>query len=884
MKATRVVAGCLLFGLLFWFSRSSLGGASRPVTKPPVQPGILTGPPVDPPAISGQWFRAVGSGSESYRPFEFHDDPMAGYAGSAAISGRVIAIGFAMTPPPQAITSFVILATIVNDNTEQGLWMNGTNSHGEFLVYSAAPYTGDLINVKLTVSFALTDLTNVPPVWVSPYFKIEPFIIAENEDQAAWYCWNPDDPDPGHNPKGHYYVPTWDFGNIPAGQLVTRPLAFSVSGAGLPPTDPRYAVLISSYTNGTDVLFNRSTSLKISEWLDNLAIDDGSILPPGAESASDVSVFHFVVEEEGYLDFGDAPDPAYPTLLVNNGARHTIVPSVFMGSLIDAEADGQPDAQASGDDTTNLDDEDGVSFAGPLYAGASGTTLVACSVSGYLWAWMDFNANGSWSDSGEMIAGGATVTSGLNAVVFSIPATSFVGKTFARFRFTTMPAVLAPTGPASDGEVEDYQVTIEQMEESTLDFGDAWDSGGIGLSYPTLLVNNGARHAHVPGVFLGAYIDTEPNGQPTPSADGDDNNPPLGMDDEDGVSLPNTLYAGSTAQVTVVASTSGFLNAWVDFNANMSWADPGERVFNQVALAAGTNVLSFPVPMPPQLVSGGPHSRWRFCQSMVPGISYTGLVMDGEVEDHEVRLEAVDFGDAPNSYDTLLSNDGARHRVPSAYWLGPMSPDIEPDGQPNANATGDDLNNTADEDGVSLVSPLIRGTTATVIVVASTSGVLEAFVDWNADGDWAELGEALPSAIIAAGANTITITVPPHAAIGPTFARFRFGSSAVGAWTGLAPDGEVEDYAVTIYQPPPAADVVITNVNLVASPERITVTWRAESNVVYETQQTTNMLDATNLVWTPWGGYVIGPTNWQNDTNLGANVKSYRIAVPFPAP
>src|SRR5262249_17402551 len=32
------------------------------------------------------------------------------------------------------------------------------------------------------------------------------------------------------------------------------------------------------------------------------------------------------------LDFGDAPEPAYPTLLARDGARHVVVPGVFLGS------------------------------------------------------------------------------------------------------------------------------------------------------------------------------------------------------------------------------------------------------------------------------------------------------------------------------------------------------------------------------------------------------------------------------------------------------------------------------------------------------------------------------------------------------------------------
>ncbi len=62
------------------------------------------------------------------------------------------------------------------------------------------------------------------------------------------------------------------------------------------------------------------------------------------------------------MDFGDAPDPTYATLLANNGARHVIVTGYRLGATVDAEADGLPSTLADGDDLNNTDDEDGVSL------------------------------------------------------------------------------------------------------------------------------------------------------------------------------------------------------------------------------------------------------------------------------------------------------------------------------------------------------------------------------------------------------------------------------------------------------------------------------------------------------------------------------------------
>jgi len=70
-------------------------------------------------------------------------------------------------------------------------------------------------------------------------------------------------------------------------------------------------------------------------------------------------------EQQELLDFGDAPDsalaPGYPTLLINNGARHglgapTLGPNP--GGLKDLEFDGQPTANADGDDLNPLAADD----------------------------------------------------------------------------------------------------------------------------------------------------------------------------------------------------------------------------------------------------------------------------------------------------------------------------------------------------------------------------------------------------------------------------------------------------------------------------------------------------------------------------------------------
>jgi len=487
-------------------------------------------------------------------------------------------------------------------------------------------------------------------------------------------------------------------------------------------------------------------------------------------------------------DFGDAPAP-YPTLLANDGARHDVGAGwVFLGNLIDAELDGQPNATATGDDINNLPDEDGVSLASLLVPGESAVIHVTASVNGFLSAWVDFGADGSWAEAGDQIFNNVPVSAGLNALAFNVPLTAARGThTFARVRFSTG-TITNYTGWAADGEVEDYRWYIEE-----LDYGDAPDP-----TFPTLRANNGARHVLMRAptggfVCMGALIDSETNGQPNPTATGDDI---ANLADEDGVTLLTPLLPGQLAAVQVVASIpNGILNAWIDFGADGSWAQPGDQIAAGLVLpVAGPNVVNF---MVPANAAAGSNVFARFRFSTQPGpLPFVGIAPNGEVEDYLWHIDQLDFGDAPDpTFPTLLTNNGARHVIGPLY-LG-AGVDAETDGQPNATATGDDLAGLDDEDGVSCPTALIANAPATIQVVSSGTGLLQGWFDFNCDGDWTDVNEQpIRDYAVAAGTNLVQIFVP-NAVPGKSFARFRLSTLRGLSFTNQAPDGEVEDYAIT---------------------------------------------------------------------------------------
>ena len=329
-------------------------------------------------------------------------------------------------------------------------------------------------------------------------------------------------------------------------------------------------------------------------------------------------------------DWGDAPDPTFPTLVGNQGARHNMISKLCLGALVDGDRNGQPNANATGDDIDGSDDDDGVTFTTLIEMGNSVTVDVAASGQGLLNAWIDFNGDGDWDDTGEEIFTNQSLTGGVNSLSFNVPVGTFHGTTFARFRFST-DQNLTVSGPATDGEVEDYQVII-----GAYDFGDAPPP------YPTMLKDNGARHRIVQGVYLGQGVDAEPDGKPDGKASGDDGD---GYDDEDGVVFPKPLVPGDTAIVQVTASVEGMLKAWIDFNRDGDWEDEGEEVLES-QLGAGANELQFPVPGDAE--TGETYARFRFSDAIIE--FPTGPADAGEVEDIIVGIRPLmyyEYGDAP---------------------------------------------------------------------------------------------------------------------------------------------------------------------------------------------------------------------------------------------
>ncbi|MDB6031656.1 MAG: C-terminal target protein, partial [Verrucomicrobiales bacterium] len=272
-----------------------------------------------------------------------------------------------------------------------------------------------------------------------------------------------------------------------AGGLAT----LSVSATGTAPIQYQW------FFNATNLLAGQTNTLLTLANAQKTNTGNYAVIVANAAGSITSSVARLTILE---ADFGDASGPGYPTTLANNGARHLLAPGVFLGSRIDFEPDGQPTSSANGDDLNGLNDEDGVLFTGPLHVGQTETIRVVASTNGFLSGWIDFDRNGSWAEAGEKVFVNQPLFAGTNQLSVTTPPGAGAGATFARFRFSTA-LNIGLGGEAPDGEVEDYQVTVQPSTDLALGVSaPAGVANGSNLALTFAVTNKGPSAAS--GVVL----------------------------------------------------------------------------------------------------------------------------------------------------------------------------------------------------------------------------------------------------------------------------------------------------------------------------------------------------------------------------------------------
>ncbi|MCK7595040.1 GEVED domain-containing protein [Pseudomarimonas salicorniae] len=201
------------------------------------------------------------------------------------------------------------------------------------------------------------------------------------------------------------------------------------------------------------------------------------------------------------------------------------------------------------------------------------------------------------------------------------------------------------------------------------------------------------------------------------------------------------------------------------------------------------------------------------------GINFSVGGPGGNFHTLDMGFVMSDLGDLPDSgagvgagnYETLLANGGPVHPILAGLRLGSVVDD-EADGVPSLGADGDDLAGAPDdEDGVdvsdlslSVGSPALIDITATN--TTGSAARVCGFIDFNGDGDFLDAGEST-SVAVPDGSNDAALLlnfgVVPAGSASNTYARFRLSTDTVSVCSanGSAPDGEVEDYPVSIATP-----------------------------------------------------------------------------------
>ncbi|MEL7038275.1 MAG: Ig-like domain-containing protein, partial [Cyanobacteria bacterium J06592_8] len=471
---------------------------------------------------------------------------------------------------------------------------------------------------------------------------------------------------------------------------------------------------------------------------------------------------------------------------------HSINQSLGLGTaVIDSELAPQPTLNADGDDLngTTPDDEDAFTSLPSLI-----TTDTSYSLSvpitnttanpANLVAWIDLNGDGSFTSS-EGVS--ATINPGETSTSLTWDSTTApefanitAGISYARFRISSDPLTTADfTGSATDGEIEDHILTI--LAPPTIDLDG--DNDGTDFTTPfdgtPIAIGNNVQVADPDSSFISQAVITltNPEDGTAETLEIDPANLPPGISiiSNDGI----TIVLGGDATPENYAAVI----ETITYNNTAPNRNPSPRTI-EVQVTDPDNLTS-------------------------------------NIAQTTITLAPSDFGDAPASFGN------PSHSINQSLGLGTAVIDSELAPQPTLNADGDDLNGTTpdDEDAFTTLPNLNANASSYSLDVPVTNSIgaeatLVGWIDFNGDGGFTV--EEAVSTNVPDGSTSATLTwdattAPGFGNIIPglSYTRFRISTDPNLTATNAAPDGEVEDYSLTIIQGPTAVDdSAITPVNV----------------------------------------------------------------------
>ncbi len=397
------------------------------------------------------------------------------------------------------------------------------------------------------------------------------------------------------------------------------------------------------------------------------------------------------------------------------------------------------------------------------------------------------------------------------------------------------------------------------MPDVEVDYGDT-------SATPTLQTANGARHAilpiDAPLLALGQFADGDADGLPTADATGDDNDASVDLQTlgstggvVQGPSGPATLVmpAGNTPgldgqrvtitdpllkSITLEFDNNSTLNTPGAIPVNILVGDSAAQVATKFAAAVNTALLAgrvggvAPIATGARVSLGGgaahlfvlaapavtrlPVGNVELVMPAAVGPALDGLtfrINDGAGNsvtfeiNNTVGVQSLGVGVVPVNIDLTTATPALLAGAIASAINGQRSAGNLVLGVATVVGTSVTVRGN-DEDGVSFGKVFnSRGAPVPTTITSTGAGVVDAWIDWNGDGDYIDSGEqVITGLVVQAGANVADIRTPLGARIGFTTARFRLSVTGNQLPDQLAVGGEVEDYVIEIVDgTPPVA-------------------------------------------------------------------------------
>jgi hypothetical protein len=449
----------------------------------------------------------------------------------------------------------------------------------------------------------------------------------------------------------------------------------------------------------------------------------------------------------------------------------------------------------------------------------------------YSYVWIDWNRDGDFDDTGETYDLGFandTDNGPTSNSPFTITAPNDAALGDTRLRvvsqyFGVNPPTNGPCDGSTDGEVEDYTVTILPSYCESIGTRDEFDTN-------TTLVSFGAINNNTVVDDGAAYHDY--------------------------TAQSTSIELGGTEDLIVNVDTDGaffvYSYAWIDWNRDGDFDDAGETYdlgFANDTENGPTSNSPFTITAPNDAALGDTRLRIvsQYFGVNQPVNGPCDGSTDGEVEDYTITIlpsycESIGTRDEFDTNTTLVSF-----------------------GTINNNTVVDD--GAAYHDYTAQSTSIELGGTEDLIINVDTDGAFFVYsyvwIDWNRDGDFDDAGETYDLGFANETENgptsnsPLSITMPNDTVLGDTRMRvvsqyFGVNPPTNGPCDGST-DGEVEDYTVTII---PRISYTYDNAWLPSDPNGVSTSFN-DIKVIAGTANFNTTTNCNNLTVNPEGNVTV---------------------------